>query len=84
MPLRAAAFHESISLRRLDELFHSDWNRLFAGTTKTQCQKCYARFAVFYSDREDQDNKAYLEKIERLIAEDCTRGKHSPDILVSA
>ena len=84
MPLRAAAFHESISVERLDELFRSPTIQMFSGTTSAVCPKCHARFAVFFSDREDADNQAYLDRIKILISENCQPGRrHSREIHIS-
>jgi len=83
MSLRAAAFHESVAVARLDELFRSPWNQMFSGTTGTRCPKCGARFAVFHSDREDTDNASYVARLENLISENCDDGKHSAEILIT-
>jgi hypothetical protein len=84
MPLRAAAFHESVSVQRLDELFRSPTVQMFSGTTSALCPKCQARFAVFFSDREDTDNQTYLDRIKILVSENCKPGRqHSPEIHIT-
>ncbi len=84
MPLRATAFHEAISVERLDELFRSDWNQLFAGTTAAQCPQCGARFAVFFQDAGDRDNGEYLAQMEKMISDDCNSGKHRPEFVIKS
>ena len=84
MPLRAMAFHESISVERLNNLFRSDWNQLFAGTTAGHCSRCGAQFAVFFPNSDDRDNGEYLASIEKLISEDCKAGKHSREFVLKA
>lgn len=78
------AFYESVSVDRLDELFRSDWNQLFAGTTATCCTKCGARFAVFFQDADGRDNGEYPAEIQGMISEDCWAGKHTPEFVIKA
>src|SRR5271165_5709966 len=61
MAICAAAFHESISVAKLEELFRSDLNKMFSGTMACECPKCHARFALFFRNAEDPDNGKYLE-----------------------
>jgi hypothetical protein len=61
--LLAAAFHEAVSVQRLAELFRSDWNQLFAGTTVGHCPKCRQQFAVFFSSSDDPKNLDYLKQM---------------------
>jgi hypothetical protein len=82
MPLRAAAFHETISRTRLDELFRSEMNQLFAGTTAGHCSKCGAQFAVFFPASNDPNNLEYLATIEQRISDDCKDGKHVAEVLL--
>ncbi len=84
MPLRAAAFHEAISRARLDELFRSERNQLFAGTTAGHCAKCGAQFAVFFPTDNDPENLNYLETIKQRISDDCNEGRHVAEILLNA
>jgi hypothetical protein len=76
MPLRACAFHQDISVSRLEAIFKSDSNALFAGTTDCSCPKCGLRFAVFFAAKDDSQNDDYLKKVLGLITNDCKRGKH--------
>jgi hypothetical protein len=75
--LRAAAFHEAVSVQRLEALFRSDWNGLFAGTIAMQCPQCRGPFGVFFQSSDDPKNAEYLKVLEDLIAQDCQAGKHS-------
>lgn len=79
MPLRAVAFHESISVGKLAELFKSDFNQLFGGTTAAHCQTCKAQFAVFFPNTDDKENINYLYELEKRITADCNKGKHSAE-----
>lgn len=83
MPLRPAAFHDSISRARLDELFRSERNQLFAGTTAGHCSKCGAQFSVFFPADNDPENLNYLTTIEQRISDDCNDGVHTPEILLN-
>jgi rRNA maturation protein Nop10 len=76
MALRAAAFHDAISVNALEEIFKADTNALFAGTLATRCPKCGLRFAVFFPAKDDPQNEEYREQIETMIANDCKGGKH--------
>jgi hypothetical protein len=78
--LLAVAFHEAISVNKLDELFRSDLNQLFAGTTAAHCPKCRRQFAVFFPSSDDPQNVDYLKTIEEMIANDCRDGKHVAEI----
>ena len=75
--LRAAAFHKAVSVQRLEALFRSDWNGLFAGTIAIRCPQCRGPFGVFFQSSDDPKNPEYLKTIEDLIAKDCRDGKHS-------
>jgi hypothetical protein len=81
--LLAVAFHEAISVPRLEELFRSDWNQLFAGTTAARCKVCGRQFAVFFPRADDPDNLNYLMIVEERIAADCRDGKHIAEISLS-
>jgi nucleosome binding factor SPN SPT16 subunit len=78
--LLAAAFHEAISVEKLDELFRSDLNQLFAGTTAAHCRNCKLQFAVFFPSSDDPENMNFLVAIEERIAADCRDGRHSAEI----
>jgi hypothetical protein len=78
--LVAVAFHEVVSVQRLEELFRSDWNQLFAGTTASHCPKCRRQFAVFFPASDDPQNLDYLKTIEEMLANDCRDGKHIAEI----
>jgi hypothetical protein len=75
--LLAAAFHKAVSVQRLEALFRSDWNGLFAGTATIQCPRCHGPFGVFFQSSDDPKNREYLKTLEDLIAKDCRDGKHS-------
>jgi hypothetical protein len=75
--LLAAAFHESVSVQRLEALFRSDWNGLFAGATAMRCPQCRGAFGVFFQSSDDPKNLEYLKTLEDLIAKDCRAGMHS-------
>jgi hypothetical protein len=77
--MRAAAFHESVSVKRLEELFQSVSNQVFAKALASECQQCHARFAVFLQLADDPNNTAYMQEITKRISADCKDGKHSPD-----
>jgi hypothetical protein len=81
--MRAAAFHESVSTGRLEEVFRSPLNQVFATTAVLECSGCRARFAVFLQIADDPDNEAYLQVINRRIAEDCKDGKHTREIRIA-
>jgi len=83
MPLRAAAFHQTVPVSRLDQLFRSAEKQMFAGTTDILCPRCQARFAVFFTDRDDPDHAVYLARIRWLISEFCEDGKHNQEVIVS-
>jgi hypothetical protein len=78
--LLATAFHEAISVQRLADLFQSDWNQLFAGTTVGHCAKCGRQFAIFFPSSDNPKNLDYLKQIEEMIANDCREGKHVAEI----
>ena len=82
MPLRAAAFHESISVEKLAELFKSDINQLFGGTTAAHCATCKAQFAVFFPNTDDKENINYLHELEKRITADCKKGKHTQEVIL--
>ena len=64
----AAAFHEAVSVQRLEALFFSlDWNGLFAGTIAMQCPQCRGPFGVFFQSSDDPKNAEYLKVLEDLI-----------------
>jgi rRNA maturation protein Nop10 len=76
MTLRAIAFHESISTKKLEEIFSTDANTLFGGTLGARCPTCGLRFAVFFPAYDDPKNQDYLTELQKLIASDCKQGKH--------
>lgn len=78
--LLAVAFHEAVSVQKLDELFRSEVNQLFAATTAAHCKTCRRQFAVFFPDSADPENLNYLGTIEERITADCRDGKHSAEI----
>jgi len=78
--LQAIAFHEAVSAQKIEELFRSDWNQLFAGVTAGHCPKCGRQFAVFFPSSDDPQNLDYLQTIEGMIANDCRDGKHVAEI----
>lgn len=80
MRLLAIAFHEAISVEKLGELFRSDLNQLFAGTTAAHCRTCGRQFAVFFPNSDDPENMDFLVAIEERIAADCQDGRHSAEI----
>jgi hypothetical protein len=77
MPLRAMAFHEAISVQKLEEIFKSDKNVVFGGTLGGACANCKAKFAVFFPAKDDPHNLDYLAKLNEVIAKDCRCGKHA-------
>jgi nucleosome binding factor SPN SPT16 subunit len=78
--LLAIAFHEAVSVERLDQLFRSETNQLFAATIAAHCRNCGRQFAVFFPNSEDPDNMDFLIAIEERIAADCKDGSHSAEI----
>lgn len=76
MTLRAIAFHESISVEKLEEIFEHDANELFGGTLGARCPACGLKFAVFFPAYDDPENQNYLTKLKELIASDCKGGQH--------
>lgn len=74
--LLAVAFNESVSVQRLAEIFKSDANQLFGGTTAAHCKTCGRQFAVFFPNSDDPENLKYLAELEKQIAADCRSGKH--------
>jgi hypothetical protein len=74
--LLAAAFQEVVSVKKLEELFRSNWNGLFAGTTAAHCPKCHGQFAVFFPSPDDPENLDYLKRLEQMMADNCRRRKH--------
>jgi hypothetical protein len=78
--LLATAFHEAVSVDKLADLFRSDWNQLFAGTTVGHCPKCRRQFAIFFPSSDDAHNLDYLKQIEEMIGKDCCEGKHVAEI----
>lgn len=79
----AISFHESISVKRLEQLFKSEQNQLFAGTTAAHCKKCGAQFPVFFPQSDDHDNMTNLATIENRITDDCRGGKHTEEIILT-
>jgi len=82
MAFSAVAFHESISVLKLEELFRSDLSQVFSDTMACECPRCHARFAVFFHDSEDPDNPKYFQKIVASISDNCTSGNHDPGIQI--
>ena len=82
--MRAAAFHESVSVKRLEELFQSPLNQVFANALASECQRCHTRFAIFLQLADDPENAAYLQEITKRISADCKGGKHSQDITLNS
>jgi hypothetical protein len=78
--MKAAAFHESVSVKRLGELFQSPLNQVFANTLASECRQCHVRFAVFLQLSDDPDNTAYVQEIKKRISADCKDGHRSRDI----
>jgi hypothetical protein len=78
--LLAVAFHESVSVKKLEEIFRSDWNSLFGGTTAAHCPKCRGQFAVFFQGSDDPQNPEYLKTLEAMMGNDCKDGKHSQEL----
>lgn len=78
--LLAIAFHESVSVAKLAQLFTSELNQLFAGTTAAHCRVCGMQFAVFFPASDDPENGKYLADIEKLIQQDCEHGAHHEEI----
>jgi hypothetical protein len=76
MTLRAIAFHEAISVQKLEEIFNADANVLFGGTLRAKCPTCGLKFAVFFPAYDDPENQDYLAKLQGLIASDCKDGRH--------
>ena len=76
MPLRAMAFHEAISVARLEELFYVDTNAVFACSIAARCPTCKTRFAVFFPAKDDEKNPEYLAGVLEAIGRDCKRGHH--------
>jgi hypothetical protein len=74
--LLAAAFHEVVSVKKLEELFRSNWNGGFAGTTAAHCPKCHRQFAVFFPSSDEPENLDYLKRLEQMMADNCRRRKH--------
>jgi hypothetical protein len=74
--LRAIAFHEAISVQKLEEIFNADANVLFGGTLGAKCPTCSLKFAVFFPAYDDPENGDYLAKLQGLIASDCKGGKY--------
>jgi hypothetical protein len=81
--LLAAAFHESVSVAKLDELFRSDWNSLFGGTTAGHCPKCRCQFAVFFQASDDPQNLEYLKSLEGMMSQDCRDGTHTRELYLN-
>jgi hypothetical protein len=63
MILRAIAFHEAISVQKLEEIFKADANPVFGGTLSAKCPTCGLRFAVFFAAYDDPQNRDYLAKL---------------------
>lgn len=84
MPTRAIAFHESVSAKKLEELFRSDWHQLFAGTTVGHCKRCGGQFAIFFPSGDDKDNTRYLFDLEKMISDDCREGRHIAEYRINA
>jgi hypothetical protein len=78
--LLAAAFHESVSVAKLAELFRSDWNSLFGGTTAAHCPKCRCQFAVFFQASDDPKNLEYLKTLGEIMSRDCRKGTHTREL----
>jgi hypothetical protein len=78
--LLAIGSHEAVSVEKLAELFRSEMNQLFAGTTAAHCPICRGQFAVFFPQSDDPENAKYLGQIEKLIAGECREGNHSAEI----
>lgn len=79
MVLRAIAFHGAIAGEKLEELYRSEYNQLFSGTTGANCPKCGRHFAIFLVNSDDSANATYLEELEKRISEDCDQGNHKAE-----
>jgi hypothetical protein len=76
MTLRAMAFHNAISYDRLEELFKSETNQMFATSLAGACPHCKLKFAVFFPVKDDPRNPEFLAKMNELIGKNCDKGKH--------
>jgi hypothetical protein len=72
----AAAYHESIALRKLKQHFDGPEAKLIAITAGTRCEKCGLTFAVVLSASKDGRNNEYLTRLDHLIKDDCRNGQH--------
>jgi hypothetical protein len=76
MSLRAIAFHESISVKRLAVISESEFNQVFAGAKSTRCN-CGTAYALFLPQSDDPQNDEYVADLAKRISADCNKGKHS-------
>lgn len=76
MAIKAIAFHETISVQKLAELFKPEIAQLFAGTTAAHCKNCGKQYAVFFPVADDPKNLGCVTDLEKQIAEDCNKGNH--------
>jgi hypothetical protein len=75
MSLAAIAYHEAISLEKLEQLFRSDYHAVFACTMEGKCPRCQARFAVFFPFKDDDENPKYLADLMKLVGDTCRARK---------
>lgn len=82
MSIRAIAFHESLAIEKLEDLFTSPESRALAETQALTCSKCNLGFAAVLVANGDPRNAEYLARLNAIIEEDCINGMHQGEYVV--
>jgi hypothetical protein len=82
MSIRAIAFHESLAIEKLEDLFTSPESRALAETQALACSKCNLGFAAVLVVKGHPRNGEYLTRLNAIIEEDCINGMHQEEYVV--
>jgi hypothetical protein len=82
MPIVAYAFHGPIAIEKLKR-YQSPGVVTNSETRIGFCTKCSRTFALLLVNSTDLKNPRYVDKITRLIEEDCAGGKHRDEYVLS-
>jgi len=82
MSIRAIAFHESLAVEKMEDLFTSPESQTLAETQTLMCSKCNLGFAAVLVAKGHPQNTEYLARLNMMIEEDCINGIHQGEYVV--
>jgi hypothetical protein len=82
MSIRAIAFHESLAVEKLEDLFISPESRALAETCAVTCSKCKLGFAAVLVAKGHPQNADYIARLGAMIEEDCINGMHQGEYVL--